>query len=138
MKTFVVGVAFALGLVSPMLAQQDDTIYKPGNGVSPPKLVRRVGPEYPPGALRRRVTGRVFLRCVVDREGMPTSVEIVSSPDEEFTQAALDALKQWRFDPGKKNGEAVLVQVDVEVAFSTPQTLWRRMWQGIVGKGHIP
>jgi hypothetical protein len=40
MKTIVIAVAMTLGFASPILAEQDDTIYKPGNDVSLPKLIR--------------------------------------------------------------------------------------------------
>ena len=80
---FMVSVAFSLGLVGPTLAQQDDTIYKPGNGVSLPKLVTDVRPNYTADAMRRRISGAVLLQCVVDREGVPTNIEVVQSLDEK-------------------------------------------------------
>jgi DNA replication protein DnaC len=45
---------------------------------------------------------------------------------------SLEALKQWRFEPGQKDGEAVLMQIDVEVSFTTvtKKSLWRRIWRG--------
>jgi len=87
--------------------------------------------------MRRRLTGAVLLRCVVDRDGVPTSLEIIKPLDEELDRVSLEALKQWRFEPGKKNGTPVLVQIDVMMAFSMDQkqTLWRRVWRGVAGKG---
>jgi TonB family protein len=126
MKPIMVGIAFTLGVVSPTLAQQDETIYRPGNGVSWPKLVTDFKPQYTADALRRRVTGAVLLRCVVDREGVPTNVEVVRSLDEDLDQEALKALKQWRFEPGKKDGRAVLVQIPVEIVFTIAK---RKRWQ---------
>ena len=41
----MVAMAFVLGLISPMAAQQDETIYRPGNGVSTPRLIRNVNPH---------------------------------------------------------------------------------------------
>ena len=135
MRTAAVGVAFALGLVSPMSAQQDDTVYRPGNGVSTPRLIRDVKPQYSAGALRRGVNGAVLLRCVVDRDGVPTRIEIIQALDEELDRTSLEALKQWRFEPGRKDGEAVLVQIDVAMAFTTgmKKSLWRRVLARIVG-----
>lgn len=118
MKTILAGVALTLGLVNPMLAQQDDTIYKPGNGVSVPKLVIDVKPGYTSDAMKRRVTGAVLLQCVVDREGIPTNIEVVQSLDGDLDQEALKALNEWRFEPGMKNGKAVLVQIQVKMAFT--------------------
>ena len=56
MTLIMVGVGFTLGIVGPLLAQQDDTIYQPGNGVSAPKLVTDVKPQYSADAVRRGVT----------------------------------------------------------------------------------
>ena len=118
MTLVLAGVAFTLGVVGPMLAPQVDTIYKPGNGVSAPKLVTDVKPQYPPDAMRRRVTGAVLLRCVVDREGVPTSLEVVRPLDEDLDRVALEAFREWRFEPGTKDGRPVFVQIEVEMVFS--------------------
>ena len=68
--------------------------------------------------MRRKVNGAVLLRCVVDRDGVPTRLEIINALDDELDRASMETLKQWRFEPGKKAGEAVLVQIDVTIAFS--------------------
>ena len=86
--------------------------------------------------MRRGVNGSLLLRCVVDREGVPTRLEIVQSLDDELDRVSLDALKQWRFAPGQKDGSAVLVQVDVTMAFTTntkkpterKSSLWKRLF----------
>ncbi len=113
--------AVVVGLSSPMSAQQDETIYRPGNGVSSPRLIKDVKPQYTPGAMRRKVNGTVLLRCVVDRDGVPTRLQIIDALDDELDQVSVNALKQWRFEPGRKDGEAVLVQIDVAIGFSTPK-----------------
>ena len=119
MRTIVIGLVCAIGFVGPLLAQQDDTIYKPGGDVSLPKVIKEVRPQYTGDAMRRRVSGAVLLRCVVDREGVPTDLEIVESLDEDLDRASREALQQWRFEPGKKNGKPVLVQIEVKMAFVT-------------------
>ncbi len=129
MTLIMVGVGFTLGIVGPLLAQQDDTIYQPGNGVSAPKLVTDVKPQYPADAVRRGVTGVVLLQCVVDRDGVPTSLEVVRPLDEDLDQVGLRTLRQWRFEPGRKDGRPVLVQIQVEMAFSIGKSRrWR--WLG--------
>jgi TonB family protein len=120
MRAAVVTVAVVVGFSGPMSAQQDQTIYRPGNGVSTPRLIKDVKPGYTAGAMRRKVSGAVLLRCVVDRDGMPTRVRIIDALDEELDRVSLNALKQWRFEPGRKDGEIVLVQIDVVMTFSTP------------------
>ena len=126
-------IAFVLAFVSPMAAQQDETIYRSGNGVSTPRLIRDVKPQYSAGAMRRRINGAVLLRCVVDRDGVPTRLEIIKPLDEELDRVSLDALKQWRFEPGQKDGQAVLVQIEVTMAFTMEKmkkSFWRRVWPG--------
>lgn len=113
-------VAVVVGFSGPMSAQQDQPIYRPGNGVSTPRFIKDVKPDYTAGAMRRKVSGAVLLRCVVDQDGMPTGVRIIDALDEELDRVSLDALKQWRFEPGRKDGEVVRVQIDVVMAFSTP------------------
>jgi TonB family protein len=136
MRTALAGIAVALAVVGPMSAQ-DETIYKTGNkGVSAPRLVKEVKPQYTADALRRGVSGAILLRCVIDLDGVPTRLEIVKALDGELDRASLETLKQWRFEPGQKDGKAVLVQIDVTIAFSTPNTktpntkksLWSRIW----------
>ena len=122
MRTALAGIALALALVSSTSAQ-DETIYRTGsNGVSTPRLIKDIKPQYTAGAMRRGVNGTVFLRCVVDRDGVPTRLEIVKALDDELDRASLETLKQWRFEPGQKDGKSVLVQIDVMMAFSTPGT----------------
>ena len=133
MRTAVVAVAVVVGLSGAMSAQQGETIYRPGNGVSTPRLIKDVKPGYTPGAMRRKVNGTALLSCVVDRDGVPTRIQIVDPLDDELDRVSLETLKQWRFEPGQKDGEAVLVQIDVAFAFSTPtenptekkKSLWR-------------
>ena len=143
MKTVVTAIAFTLGMVSPVMAQEDDTIYKPGNGVSSPRLISQVPAGYTPGAMRRGVNGALILRCVVDRDGVPTRLEIIQPLDDELDQASLETLRQWRFAPGQKDGSAVLVQIDVMIGFTTntkkpteaKKSLWQRIWRSAPGRG---
>ena len=72
MRTAVAGIGLVLALVSPMSAQEE-TIYRAGNdGVSAPRLIKDVKPQYTASAMRRAVNGTVLLRCVVDLDGVPS------------------------------------------------------------------
>src|SRR5688500_1953619 len=122
MRTALAGIALALALVSPTLAQEE-TIYTTGNnGVSTPRLIKDVKHQYTAGAMKRGVNGAVLLRCVSDLDGVPSHLEIIKALDDELDRASLETLKQWRFEPGQKDGKSVLVQIDVMMAFSTPGT----------------
>jgi len=84
----------------------------------PPIIVSRVLPEYPAIARARGVTGRVVLRAVVDRNGhVEDGITVVGSMPV-FDAAAVEALRQWLFEPGRdRDGTAVRVIIDVPVRF---------------------
>jgi periplasmic protein TonB len=94
--------------------------YKIGNGVSAPRLVRAVKPQYTPDAMRARISGSVWLDCVVDAHGQVNRCRLSRSLDANFglDEEAIKAARQWTFEPGVKAGEPVPVQVTIELAFS--------------------
>jgi protein TonB len=91
-----------------------------GAGVTLPQLVKEVRPNYTAEAMRAKTQGVVLLECVVMPDGTVGEARILRSLDPAFglDQEALKAVKQWRFVPGKRNEEPVLVVVTIEVAFT--------------------
>ena len=76
-------------------------------------------PRYPRDSLRDREEGTVLLRVVVDREGRPTSVELVrSSGHARLDRAARESVREWRFRPVQVDGVAVPASGLVPVAFN--------------------
>ena len=61
-----------------------------------------------------RVAGSVTIGLVVTSRGLPESVQVIKSLEKDVDQSAVDAVKQWRFDPGKKEGKAVAVRIALE------------------------
>lgn len=94
--------------------------YLVGNGVSAPKLLRAVKPQYTPDAMRARISGSVWLECVVDSHGLVDRCRLSRSLDKNFglDEEAIKAARQWKFEPGIRSGEPVPVQVTIELAFS--------------------
>jgi protein TonB len=92
----------------------------PGNGVSWPRLVREVKPNYTPDAMRAQVEGMVELEILVLEDGSVGRVNIVRSLDARFglDQEAINAVRRWRFDPGRRQGKAVATRVGVELSFN--------------------
>jgi periplasmic protein TonB len=75
-------------------------------------------PYYPQSAKRKGIQGKVFLSVVVKIDGTPASVEISrSSGSNDLDEAALDAVKQWKFIPARSNGKFVEAGVVVPVEF---------------------
>ena len=95
-------------------------VYRPGNGVELPRVIREVKPQYTAEAMRAKVQGTVLLECVVLPDGSVGNVEVVKSLDPTFglDQEAIKAAKNWRFQPGRRFGEPVAVLVTIELTFT--------------------
>ena len=85
--------------------------------VAPPVPHRKVDPKYVASAASDRVEGKVQLFCVIGREGKVSSIELVHGADERLNQSAEEALAKWEFYPATRNGQAVDVDVVVEIPF---------------------
>ena len=95
------------------------TVYRPGNGVSLPRVVHETKAEYTREAMQAGIQGSVYLDVVIDENGDVAGVEVNRSLDKEYglDQAAMDAARQWKFKPGEKDGKPVAVQVEIEMRF---------------------
>jgi protein TonB len=111
----------ALVVVSPLLRAQDaPVVYNPGDGVTLPAVVTSVRAAYTPEAMEAHIEGTVLLECVVRAEGTIADVRVARSLDSVYgldTQA-VNALKQWTFTPGTKDGKAVAVRVQISMKFA--------------------
>ena len=106
--------------ISTTLHAQETTVYKPGSGTTVPQVVREVLPTYTPGAMKAKIVGSVWMRVVVLPSGNVGDVEISRSLDREhgLDQQAITAMRQWTFEPGKRDGKPVAVEVTVEMTFT--------------------
>jgi TonB family protein len=95
-------------------------VYQPGNGVTLPRILREVKPAYTSDAMRAKVQGTVLLQCVVRPDGSVSDVQVLRSLDSVFglDQEAIKAARQWRFAPGTRMGQAVPVQITIELTFT--------------------
>jgi TonB family protein len=91
---------------------------KVGGNVVAANLVNPVKPVYPPELQRAGVQGTVKFEAFISKDGVATNISVISSPDPGLTQAALDAVQQWRYKPTMLNGESVEVQTTIDVNFS--------------------
>jgi TonB family protein len=85
-------------------------------GVTPPKVIDKVTPTYPAEAKEKQIQGEVVVKAKISETGVVTSAEAISGP-ELLQQAAVDAVKQWRFDPAVKDGKPIAVNSDIEIKF---------------------
>ena len=72
------------------------------------RLVRHIAPVYPALARERGLEGRVVVRLVIGADGVPSEVRVAqSSGFESLDAAAIEAVRQWRFEPARRAGAAV-------------------------------
>ena len=82
-----------------------------------PEAIRRVPPAYPDAARQAKVEGTVALQVLVGRDGLVRDVKVVKSVPG-LDQAAIEAVRQWKFKPALTKGEPVAVWVMVPVVFT--------------------
>ncbi|MFL6281522.1 MAG: energy transducer TonB [Vicinamibacterales bacterium] len=95
--------------------------YLPGQGgVTAPMLLHETKPKYTAEAMRARIQGVIVLECVVMPDGLVGNVRVVRSLDSVYglDDQAVKALKEWRFQPGMKDGLAVPVLVTIEMSYA--------------------
>jgi len=83
-------------------------------------LGTQIQPTFPPAAWDARYTGAVLLEMTVLKDGSVGNIEVVrcTTPKVGFEEAAIAAVKQWRFEPGMENGEPIEVKTRLKMNFS--------------------
>ncbi len=87
-----------------------------GGNVKEPRLVYYAPPVYPLVAQEANVQGDVVVKTTVDEAGHVTHMDVVSGPTM-LRQPAIDALKRWRYEPSKLNGQPIAIQMLVTIKF---------------------
>lgn len=91
--------------------------YTVGGGVTAPRAIYTPEPEFSEEARKTKYQGTVVLRLIVGTDGRPRDIGIVQSLGMGLDEKAIEALRLWRFEPGRKAGVAVAVLVNIEVNF---------------------
>jgi protein TonB len=87
------------------------------SGVAVGMLIHKIAPAYPPIAKAARVSGTVVLDATISKTGAITDLHLVSGP-EMLRQAALDAVRAWRYKPYTLNNEPTDVETTINVVFT--------------------
>ena len=87
-----------------------------GVPVKAPRLISETKPDYPATARQAGVDGNVVVRIVIDKAGNVVDARAIAGP-EMLRGAAVDAVRQWRYDPSSLNGQPVSVQMPVTIPF---------------------
>lgn len=92
-------------------------VYKVGGGISAPQALSTPDPEYTEEARNAKTQGTCILWLIVDDHGNPRDIRVVRGLGHGLDAKAIEAVKQWRFQPAQKDGHPVNVQISVEVGF---------------------
>lgn len=92
-------------------------VYRPGPGVTSPRVIHRVEPYYTAEARQAMVQGTAVLEVVVDENGAPTHISVISPIGFGLDERAREAVSQWEFKPGRKDGKPVATVTTVAVEF---------------------
>ena len=94
----------------------DDAI-RIGPGVTPPRLLHKVEPEYSSDARADHIQGTVVLQLAVNEKGRATGITVISPLGFGLDERAQAAVQTWEFAPGMKDGKPVPVMATIEVNF---------------------
>jgi len=93
-------------------------VFHVGGGVSAPRPIYSPDPEYSEEARKAKYQGVVVLAVVVGPDGRPRDIHVARSVGLGLDEKAIEAVKTWRFEPAKKDNQAVAVAVNIEVSFN--------------------
>ncbi len=82
-----------------------------------PVPLRKVDPKYPPELRSKHVEGEVILYAIIRKDGSVDSIQLVHSVDPRLDADAMEALAQWKFEPGEKRGAPIDLEAVVHIPF---------------------
>jgi len=92
-------------------------VYRVGGGVTEPKVLTSADPEFSEEARKAKVSGNVLVYFIVDENGTPTHVHVARGVGMGLDEKAVEAVRQYKFKPGMKDGKPVKVELAIEVNF---------------------
>ncbi len=87
------------------------------DGVSTPKLLRKVEPNYPEEAKEAKLEGTIVLELEVHPDGQAHNIHVLEGLGMGLDEEAIAAVEQWTFAPGEKDGEPVVVAAKIQISF---------------------
>ncbi len=112
-----VGDVFRSHNVAPVVRQAPQGPAHVSSGVMQGQLIYKVTPLYPPIAVAARVEGTIVMQATISKIGTIENLRVVGGPPM-LQQAAIDAVRQWRYRPYVLDGQPVEVETTVNVVFA--------------------
>ena len=113
------GSVFGSGNNGPKVKAEAPKKVNISGGVAAGMLLQKTIPLYPPIAKAARVSGTVLLQATISKAGRIENLRVISGP-AMLQQAAMDAVKSWRYRPYMLNGEPVETETTINVVFTAP------------------
>jgi len=95
----------------------DDPRFQHGGVLSGPDLLHKVDPKYPPELIKEHVQGEVILYAIIRKDGSVDSVQLVRGLEPQLDKNAMEALAQWKFRPGSRDGAPIDMETVAHIPF---------------------
>jgi TonB family protein len=120
-RPLVASFLLLIALTSLAASQLRSVPVRADDNVMAGRLLKRVSPVYPPLARQARIQGTVILKVLINKSGEVANIQLVSG-HPMLAPAAIEAVKQWKYDPYLLNGEPIEVVTNVAVNFTLAGT----------------
>lgn len=98
-------------------SEEVDAIFSLSDLDQKPRVVYQPAPIYPKELASKGLQGTVYVLFIVDKNGRTTDLKVQKSTHPSFNEPALKAVKQWKFEPGKRKGQPVQFRMRVPITF---------------------
>lgn len=116
-RPLVASFLLLIALTSLAVSQAVPVRVRTDENVMAGRLLRRVSPIYPPLARQARIQGTVILKVIITKSGDVANIQLVSG-HPMLAPAAIEAVKQWKYDPYLLNGDPIEVETKLAVNFT--------------------
>jgi TonB family protein len=101
----------------PQAPDDDIPLFKMGPGMTPPRATYQPEPEYSDQARKKKFQGTCLLELVIGADGKPRDVRVIRHLGMGLDEIAVKTVKNWEFEPARKDGQPIAVKVGIEVSF---------------------
>jgi protein TonB len=98
-------------------SEEVDAIFSLSDLDQKPRVVYQPAPIYPQELARKGMQGTVYVLFIVDKTGRTRDLKVQKSTHPAFNEPAVKAVKQWKFEPGKRKGKPVQFRMRVPITF---------------------
>lgn len=99
-------------------AQEREDIFSLADLDQAPRVIMQPAPQYPSEMKKKKIQGTVHVLFIVDKDGRVMAPKVQKTDNPAFDTSALTAVKRWRFEAGKKNGQPVPFRMRVPITFA--------------------